>query len=91
MRIVSAWGRKCIEEEHREYTDLIVPESLRQGTAAMFFEDIYLFEQPWEFDVRNIRPEVQRSMHIWHGTGDKQVTAQTDHSLTTCNSCLHLA
>ena len=50
-----------------------MPESVRQKTAAMFFEDFFLFEQPWEFDVRDIRPEVQASMHIWHGTGDKQV------------------
>ncbi len=78
-------------EEHREYTDLIVPESLRQGNAAMFFEDIYLFEQPWEFDIRNIRPEVQRSIHIWHGTGDKQVPAPTNHLLSTSNRCSYLA
>ncbi|CAL8465337.1 g4872 [Coccomyxa elongata] len=73
LSLMAENDRKCIEEEHREYTDLIVPESLRQGTASMFFEDIYLFEQPWDFDIRNIRPEVQRSIHIWHGTGDKQV------------------
>jgi hypothetical protein len=70
---VAGCGRKCIQEEHREYTELIVPESLRQRTAAMFFDDIWLFEQPWEFDVRNIRRDMQRSNHIWHGTGDKQV------------------
>lgn len=50
-----------------------MPESLRQRTAAMFFEDLWLFGQPWDFDMRSITADVQRSIHIWHGTGDKQV------------------
>ena len=58
---------------HPEYLDIIVPESVRQKTAAMFFEDFFLFEQPWEFDVRAIAPELQAATHVWHGTGDKQV------------------
>lgn len=52
---------------------MIVPESLRQGTAAPFWEDVWLFEQPWAFNLSNIQPHLQRSIHIWHGTGDKQV------------------
>lgn len=51
----------------------IVPESLRQRTAACFFQDLWLFERPWSFDLADIPAAAQQSIHIWHGTGDKQV------------------
>ena len=65
--------RKCIKEVHPEYMTRIVPESLRQRTGACFFQDLWLFERPWSFDLEDLPPHVQKSVHIWHGTGDKQV------------------
>ena len=51
----------------------IVPESLRPRTGACFFQDLWLFERPWSFDLADLPAHVQRAVHIWHGTGDKQV------------------
>ena len=65
--------RKCIKEVHPEYMTRIVPESLRQRTGACFFQDLWLFERPWSFNLEDLPPHVQKSVHIWHGTGDKQV------------------
>ena len=65
--------RKCIREVHPEYLTQIVPESLRQRTAAPFFQDLWLFERRWSFDLAALPAAAQRSIHIWHGTGDKQV------------------
>jgi hypothetical protein len=52
---------------------LIVPEGMRQKTAEMFFEDFWLFDQPWDFQLEEISPALQAAIHIWHGTGDRQV------------------
>ena len=38
---------------------LIVPEGLRQKTAECFFEDLWLFDQPWDFDLESISPQLQ--------------------------------
>jgi hypothetical protein len=65
--------RKCINEEHKEYKDLIVPEGLRHRTSASFVDDIWLFERSYTFNMSQIRPDLQQNIHIWHGTGDKQV------------------
>ena len=68
-----AWRRRCLLDQHTEYMSLIVPEGLRQKTAEMFFEDFWLFDQPWDFQLEAIPPELQAAIHIWHGTGDRQV------------------
>ena len=60
---------------HPEYMTRIIPESLRQRTAANFFQDLWLFERPWSFNLADLPAHVQESIHIWHGTGDKQVRA----------------
>ena len=65
--------RRCIREQHSEYLDIVIPESLRQRTAAPLFEDLWLFEQAWDFDVAAMPPVMQKTIHVWHGTGDKQV------------------
>ena len=54
----------------------IVPESLRQRTGACFFQDLWLFERPWPFGLADLPAHVQKSVHIWHGTGDKQVSVR---------------
>ncbi len=66
--------RKCVTDVHPEYMTRVVPESLRQRTAATFFQDLWLFERPWSFKLADIPAAAQQSIHIWHGTGDKQVS-----------------
>ena len=68
-------GRKCIRDVHPEYMTSIIPESLRQRTAANFFQDLWLFERRWSFNLADLPAHAQKSIHIWHGTGDKQVSA----------------
>ena len=80
LRYNSCYCRKCITEVHPEYIARIVPESLRQRTAACFFQDLWLFERPWSFDLADIPAAAQRSIHIWHGTGDKQVVDWSSES-----------
>lgn len=66
-------GRKCIRDVHPEYMTRIIPESLCQRTAANFFQDLWLFERPWSFNLADLPAHAQKCIHIWHGTGDKQV------------------
>ena len=70
-----------------------MPESLRQRTAATFFQDLWLFERPWSFNLADIPAAAQQSIHIWHGTGDKQVPLLTIvktlgwHKVTELQKC----
>ncbi|CAL5229418.1 g12739 [Coccomyxa viridis] len=64
--------RKCLAAERPEHVTQTIPESQRQKTAAVLFQDVALFHTPWAFNVSEIRPEIRRATHIWQGTGDKQ-------------------
>ena len=73
----------------------IVPESLRQRTGACFFQDLWLFERPWSFNLEDLPAHIQKSVHIWHGTGDKQVMCMhcifpADCSHAAAASCKHI-
>jgi hypothetical protein len=52
---------------------VIIPESVRQGSAACLFEDLALLWNAWDFDIMDLHPDVAKSVHIWHGTKDMQV------------------
>ena len=72
---------------HPEYMSSVVPESLRQRTAATFFQDLWLFERPWSFNLADIPAAAQQSIHIWHGTGDKQVSCwPSQNSVSACRT-----
>ena len=57
--------RKCLAAERPEHVTQTIPESQRQKTAAVLFQDVALFHTPWAFNVSEIRPEIRRATHIW--------------------------
>ena len=67
--------RACLLHDHPEYLTLVRPESLRQQSAMGFVQDMALYFSAWSFDPAHIPSSMQRNIHIWHGTGDLQVTA----------------
>ena len=61
--------------QHRSnYLLKVVPESTKQGTATALIQDLLLIARPWSFDVASIPEAFQSKIHIWHGTGDLQVS-----------------
>lgn len=60
--------RKCLAAERPEHVTTTIPESQRQKTAAVLFQDVALFHTPWAFNVSEIRPEIRRATHIWQAS-----------------------
>ncbi len=70
--------RKCLAAERPEHVTTTIPESQRQKTAAVLFQDVALFHTPWAFNVSEIRPEIRRATHIW------QASACITHNAMVC-------
>ena len=73
---MSEVDRQCLQHGHPEYMQLVRPESLRQGTATGFLQDLSMYCCPWSFSPTQLAAALQQSIHIWHGTGDLQVQPQ---------------
>lgn len=73
-RLIAEPDRQCLKTGHSEYSTTIVPQALIQQTATPWVQDLGLFSSKWSFDVRNIQPNLKPAIHLWHGTGDRQVS-----------------
>ena len=62
-----------MRSKRAEYNLKIIPESLKQGVATPVIQDLVLLSQPWPFNISEIPDQLASTIHIWHGTGDKQV------------------
>ena len=62
-----------MRQKRTEYNLKIIPESLKQGIATPVIQDLVLLSQPWPFNISEIPDQLASTIHIWHGTGDKQV------------------
>ena len=60
--------RKCLAAERPEHVTKTIPESQRQKTAAVLFQDVALFHTPWAFNVSQINPDIRLATHIWQVT-----------------------
>lgn len=74
MRFMADADKECLQQGHQEYTSKVVPEALRQESATPWVQDLGLFSSNWGFNVSDIEPLVKSSIHLWHGTGDRQVS-----------------
>ena len=74
MRFMAEPDKECLLKGHKEYTTKIVPEALRQQSATPWIQDLGLFSSSWGFNVSSIDTSVKSSIHLWHGSGDKQVS-----------------
>ena len=72
-RFMAEPDAKCLSHGHQEYLTRIIPEALLQGSATPWVQDLGLFSSHWGFNVTDIDASVKPSIHLWHGTGDKQV------------------
>lgn len=66
--------KDCLQQGHKEYITRVVPEALRQESATPWVQDLGLFSSDWGFKVSDIEPRVKPTIHLWHGTGDRQVS-----------------
>jgi len=57
--------RKCLAAERPEHVTKTMPESQRQKTAAVLFQDVALFHTRWAFNVSEIHPDIRKATHIW--------------------------
>lgn len=73
-RFMAEPDANCLAHGHQEYLTKIIPEALMQETATPWVQDLGLFSGDWGFNVSDIEPSVKSSIHLWHGTGDKQVS-----------------
>ena len=74
MRFMADPDKECLRQGHQEYTSKVVPEALRQESATPWVQDLGLFSGDWGFNVSDIEPRVKSTIHLWHGTGDRQVS-----------------
>lgn len=81
IEAMSEVDQRCLREGHPEYLALVRPESLRQGTAVGLLQDLRLYCCPWAFKLSDIPESIRRRTHIWHGTGDLQVSVQCAYAL----------
>jgi hypothetical protein len=72
-RFMAEADAKCLNEGHQAYLTRIIPEALLQKSATPWVQDLGLFFSDWGFNVSEIDPSVKPTIHLWHGTGDKQV------------------
>ncbi len=72
-RFMAVPDAKCLDASHSEYLTRIIPEALLQQSATPWIQDLGLFSSDWGFNVSDIDAKVKPSIHLWHGTGDKQV------------------
>ncbi|DBB03957.1 TPA: hypothetical protein ACH3X1_013029 [Trebouxia sp. C0004] len=72
-RFMAEVDAKCLDEGHQAYLTKIIPEALLQESATPWVQDLGLFSGDWGFNVSDIHPSVKPTIHLWHGTGDKQV------------------
>ncbi|KAL3154448.1 hypothetical protein ABBQ32_013916 [Trebouxia sp. C0010 RCD-2024] len=73
-RFMADPDKDCLQQGHQEYTSRVVPEALRQESATPWVQDLGLFSGDWGFSVSDIEPHVKPTIHLWHGTGDRQVS-----------------
>lgn len=73
-RFMADPDKECLRQGHKEYMTRVVPEALRQGSATPWVQDLGLFSGDWGFNVSDIEPRVKSTIHLWHGTGDRQVS-----------------
>ncbi|KAK9825182.1 hypothetical protein WJX81_003767 [Elliptochloris bilobata] len=72
----------CLDNDHPEYFQAIVPESLRQRSGAPLFEDLAIFlGEAWAYNVSSVSPQLAAATHFWHGTGDLQVPDVSSRAL----------
>ena len=73
-RLIADPDRECLASGHPEYSRTIVPQALIQQSATPWVQDLGLFSSTWSFDVRDIQSNLKPAIHLWHGTGDRQVS-----------------
>lgn len=73
-RLIAEPDRHCLDTGHSEYSTTIVPQALVQQTATPWVQDLGLFSSKWSFDVQQIQSNLKPAIHLWHGTGDRQVS-----------------
>ena len=74
MRFMADPDKECLLKGHKEYTTTIIPEALKQQSATPWIQDLGLFSGDWGFDVSDIDASIKSTIHLWHGTGDRQVS-----------------
>ena len=74
QRFLAKPDAECLAHAHGEYMTRIIPESLKQQSATPWVQDLGLFSSQWDFQVSEIEPSLKPKIHLWHGTGDKQVS-----------------
>ena len=73
-RFMADPDKECLLKGHKEYMTKIIPEALKQQSATPWIQDLGLFSSDWGFNVSTIDTHVKSTIHLWHGTGDKQVS-----------------
>ena len=73
-RFMAGPDRECVNSGHEEYMDQVIPQALLQQSATPWVQDLGLFSSDWGFQVEDIDAQLKPRIHLWHGTGDKQVS-----------------
>ena len=73
-RLIAQPDQQCLASGHQEYSRTIVPQALLQETATPWVQDLALFSSKWSFDLQQIQPALRKATHLYHGTGDRQVS-----------------